>query len=94
MAFLLKLKAYAWLVGAAILSALAVFGRLRMLEAQRDKARIRANTAEARVHINKVEKEIKKKEELSLQTSLKEVEEKIKEKKFEGLDNLSNPNDW
>lgn len=94
MVYLLKLKAHAWAIGAAILSALAVYGRLKVLEEQRDKARIRANTAEARVHINKVEKEIKKKEDISLQTSLKEVEEKVKEKKFEGLDNLSNPNDW
>lgn len=94
MAFLLKLKAYAWWLGAAILSILAVIGRLKMLEHQRDKARHRAHTAEARVHINKVEKEIEKKEKESLQASLKEVEEKVKEKEFEGLDNLSDPNNF
>lgn len=93
MVFLLKLKAYAWAIGAALLGALAFIGRMKMLKHQRDEARTRANVAEARVHIHKVEKRIKKKEKESLQTSLKEVEEKIKEDRIEDLDNLINPND-
>lgn len=93
MGLLLKLKAYAWAIGAALLAALAFIGRLKTLEHQRDKARQRANVAEAKVHINKVEKEIKKKEEKKLSSSLEEVERKIKEGKVEELDNLINPND-
>jgi len=94
MALLLKLKSYAWAIGAAILSILAVFGRMKMLENQRDKARVERDVAKAKVHVYHVEKKIKKKNKEELSSSLKEVERKIKEGKVEDLDNLINPNDW
>lgn len=93
MALLLKLKSYAWAIGAAILSILAVFGRMKMLENQRDKARVERDVAKAKVHVYNVEKKIKKKNKEELSSSLKEVERKIKEGKVEDLDNLINPND-
>lgn len=96
MAFLLKLKAWSWQLGAALLAVGAVVLRLSVLKHQRDVARDKANRAEAQVHINKVEKIIKKKRKEELSTSLEEVEREVKKKgeDFEGLDNLSNPNDW
>lgn len=94
MGLLLKLKGYAWAIGAAILSILAIFGRMKMLENQRDKARVERDVAKAKVHVYRVEKKIKKKNKEELSSSLKEVERKIKEGKIEELDNLINPNDW
>lgn len=94
MGLLLKLKGYAWAIGAAILSILAIFGRMKMLENQRDKARVERDVAKAKVHVYRVEKKIKKKNKEELSSSLKEVERKIKEGKVEELDNLINPNDW
>lgn len=94
MGLLLKLKGYAWAIGAFILSILAIFGRMKMLENQRDKARVERDVAKAKVHVYRVEKKIKKKNKEELSSSLKEVERKIKEGKIEELDNLINPNDW
>ena len=94
MGLLLKLKGYAWAIGAAILSILAIFGRMKMLENQRDKARVERDVAKAKVHVYRVEKKIKKKNKEELSSSLKEVERKINEGKIEELDNLINPNDW
>lgn len=94
MFLLLKLKQWAWQIGAVLLAILAVVGRMSMLKYQRDRAKIKAAVAEARVEVHKAEKRIGKKRKEELSTSLEEVERRLKEKKFEGLDNLSNPNDW
>lgn len=94
MGLLLKLKAWAWQLGAALLAIGAVVLRLSVLKHQRDVARDKANRAEAQVHINKIQKIIKKKKKEELSSSLEEVERKVKEKNFEGLDNLSDPNNW
>ena len=89
----LKLKSWAWAIGAAVLAILAAIGRMSVLKRQRDSARKRADLAEARAHVADVEKRIKKKRKKELSTSLEEVERKVKEKKVEELDNLINPND-
>lgn len=89
----LKLKSWAWAIGAAALAILAAIGRMSVLKQQRDSARRRADLAEARAHVADVEKRIKKKRKKELSTSLEEVERKVKEKKVEELDNLINPND-
>ncbi len=47
MAFLFKLKAGAWALGAAALAFLAMFIKLKVVEVQRDKANARAVVAEA-----------------------------------------------
>ena len=92
MVLLLKLKQWAWQIGAVLLAIAAVFLRVKTLKYQRDKARVKAAVAEARVHIGKAEKRIAKKEKENLSSSLEEVERKVKEKKFEDLKNLTDPN--
>lgn len=100
MVLLLKLKQWAWQLGAALLLILGVVTRIKYLEHKRDKAELRAATAETAVHINKVRKQTKKKREESLRVSLEETREIIKEEKekpreeFKGLPSLSDPNDW
>lgn len=93
MAFLLRLKAWGWQLGAVVLAILAVVGRMQTLKYQRNRARIKAAIAEARVEIHKTEKRIKKKRKEDLSSSLKEEEKILKEKRFEDSD-LVNPNDW
>lgn len=46
---LLKAKRWAWLIGAAVLAVLAAIVRIKTLEYQRDRARYRAEHAEAQL---------------------------------------------
>lgn len=92
----LTIKAKAALLGAALLSVLAFFARLKYVEHQRDKQKVRADILDARLHIQRVQKKIVKEERdrlLSEEESLsKELSKKGEE--FEGVDNLSDPNNF
>jgi hypothetical protein len=92
----LTIKAKLALIGAVLLSVLAVFARLKLVEHQRDKQKVRADILDARLHIQKVQKKIVKEERdrlLSEEESLsKELSKKGEE--FEGVDNLSDPNNF
>jgi hypothetical protein len=96
MAFLLKLKGYVWALGAFALSIAGLVLRIKYLEKARSRAEDRAHLAEARAHVRETEKRIEKKNKEEFKASLKEAEKEIEKKgeEFEGVDNLSNPNDW
>ena len=98
MVLLSLIRKWAWQLGAALLAVLAIVGRIKTLEYQRDKARHRADMADARHEVAKTSKRIEKKKKEELSSSLEEVESVIEKgknrKDFEGLDNLNNPNDW
>ena len=83
-------------VGAAILIVLAAIGRMQMLKNARDNARKERDTLKARVHVNKVNKMIKKEEKKELFSRREELKiELSKEKKdFEGVKNFTDPNDF
>ena len=83
-------------LGAGLLTVLAFFVRLKVVTAQRDKAKQDVETLKVAVHVEKV----RKKESLERTEKLyshrveimKEVEKNDKD--FKGLDNLSDSNDW
>jgi len=91
-----KIKLYGKVIAVAIFSVLAIFGAT--MKGQRDRARAEADTAKAVVHAERVKRKIVKeeKEKLSQEESIiKEKIEKFKEgEEFEGLDNLSDPNNF
>lgn len=82
--------------GAIALAVLAVFVRLKVVTHQRDKAVVVAETLKARVHVQKVQKKIAKKEKEKLVSRRADIIKEIKKKDedFTGLDNLNNPNDF
>lgn len=97
MGFLVKFKAYLYAGGAAILAALAFFFRTKMLKDQRDRYKEETEVLKARVRFNKQEKKIKKENKQNLSVSLEETERKIKEKRYEDIKNLvdpNNPDNW
>ena len=73
MSILLWLKSKAVLLGAGILTILAFFARFQMVKNQRDKARIRANSLEARVHIDVVTRRLEKANRTDLVEKLKDI---------------------
>lgn len=91
-----RLKYYAAVIGTALIAVLAALLRIQSLKNQRDKLRRERDTLDARVHINKVEKQLqrKKKERLSLERETIEREVSKEGEDFRGLDNLSKPNDF
>lgn len=94
---LLSLKAKAYAIGAALLSAVGFFLRLQYLKNKNERLTRKAETLEARVVQDKVirkkEKEIAE-EFRSRETDLIKELERHDEEDFEGVDNLSNPNDF
>lgn len=100
MVLLLKLKQWAWQLGALVLVVLGFVTRIKYLEHQREKAEVRAAVAEAKVHIKAVEKKVEKKRKESLRVSLEETRKTVEEEKekpreqFKGLPDLSDPNKW
>ena len=83
-------------VGAAILIVLAAIGRMQMLKNARDNARKERDTLKARVHVNKVNKMIKKEEKKELFSRREELKKELSKegKDFEGVDNFNDPNDF
>jgi len=89
---LLWLKSKAVLLGAGILTILAFFARFQMVKNQRDKARIRANSLEARVHIDVVTRRLEKANRTDLVEKLKDIKKEVE--KDEAIPNLSDSNKW
>lgn len=83
-------------VGAAALIVLAAIGRMQMLKNARDNARKERDTLKARVHVNKVNKMIKKEEKKVLFSRREELKKELSKKKedFEGVKNFTDPNDF
>lgn len=93
MSFLFNIKAKLWAIGGGILAILAVIGRMKMLEHQRDKARARAKVAES-----------ERDQERDHAAIAKEVRAKRKERRAEAVEQVlagnvpdtlgDNINDW
>ena len=89
-------------IGAAIMAVLAFFVRLQMVKNQRDKARDKADVLGASVHAERVKKMIIKEERKkgvsrrdTIKKKVKELEEgDVKDEDFEGIDNLTDSNDY
>jgi hypothetical protein len=77
-------------IGAAILAVLALVVRLKVLENQRDRARVRADTLEARAHVDRVTKVVVKESKERQDAALQEAETARKEKDYEKLADLYN----
>jgi uncharacterized protein (DUF3084 family) len=93
---LIKLRSKAAILGAGLLAILAFFLRLNFLKNARDRAEIESDTLRATVHAERTRKKIIKEEEKERvsrrDTIKKELEKKGEE--FEGVDNLTNSNDY
>ena len=98
LSLLVNLKSKLWLIGSVVLTVLAAVGRMQSLKNARDKARIEADALKATVHVQRVNKQIKKEEDKKLsveKAKIKEEIEKIKKgERDDGIDSLSNPNDF
>lgn len=83
-------------VGAAVLIVLAAIGRMQMLKNARDNARKERDTLKARVHVNRVNKMIKKEEKKELFSRREELKKELSKegKDFEGVKNFTDPNDF
>jgi len=95
---LTKISRQMYLIGAVLLAVLAAIGRMQFLKNARDKAEVRADTLSATIHAERVKKKIIKEEENKLSSRraelIKEIERKKKGETFEGVDNLTDPNDY
>ena len=89
-----KAKLYA--IGAGLLAFIAMFLRLQVVQNQRDRAKQQAETLKSRAKQAANQKKIKRKEEARLLQEKKEILEEISkpEEEFEGLDNLTDSNDF
>jgi thymidine kinase len=69
---------------------------MQSLKNQRDKAVVVSETLTARHHTQKIQKKIKREEERKLVSRRAEIIKEIKkpEEEFEGLDNLTDANDY
>jgi len=83
-------------IGAALLSFLAMFVRLKIVKKQRDKLKRVTETLKSRDSIVKEQKKLIKKEKIKAVERLERRQHELKKpvKDFKGLDNLSNPNDF
>jgi thymidine kinase len=93
---LVGLKAKLAVAGAAALSFLFLFLRMQSLKNQRDKAVVVSETLTARHHTQKVQKKIKREEEKKLVSRRAEIIKEIEapEEEFDGIDNLTDANDY
>jgi thymidine kinase len=90
------LKAKLAVAGTALLSFLFLFLRMKSLENQRDKAVVVSETLTARHHVQKTQKKIKREEEKKLVSRRAEIIKEIEkpEEEFDGIDNLTDANDF
>lgn len=92
------LGAKLWILGGGILSILAMVARMQSLKTARDAARDKAATLEATIHTEQEKQKVIKEEVKKLSIKKAEIKEEIKKIKkgesVEGIDNLSNPNDY
>ena len=93
-----KIVANSYVIGAGLLAVLGFFARFQFIKNARDKAEVEADTLKAVVHANKIKREIKKEEEIDLLRRSRDIKEEIKKlekgEESEGIDNLTNPNDY
>lgn len=85
-----------YVIGALVLSVLAVIGRMQFLKNSRDRAELKADTLRATVHAERVKKEVIKEEEKRLSSRRASLIKELKEEgeNFEGVDNLTDSNDY
>lgn len=89
----LKLKAWGWAIGAAVLAALAGYAGIQQHRAKKFKDK--AETLKATVNAERVRKEVEKKEEEKLSLKESEIKKEVKkDEHFKGVDNLTDSNDW
>jgi len=90
------LKHKIYVIGAALLAVGAFVTRLLYVQNQLEKTKEERDSLESTLRLKKKKEEIVKKNDDSLIKELKKIEEEVKkdDKDFEGLDNLSNPNDY
>lgn len=93
---LVGLQAKAAALGAAVLVILGFLLRLKIVTAQRDKAQVVAETLKARHHVQKVQKKIKREEEKKLVSRKADIIKQLEkpDEEFNGVDNLTNSNDY
>jgi len=93
---ILKINKNLWVIGGAILTVLAFFARLQYLKGARDRALVKADTMKATVHAERVKREAIKEQEKIYRRRRVEIKEELKKKgeDFEGVDNLTNPDDY
>ena len=96
MSFLLGLKSKLYLVGAFLVAALGVLARVAFLKQARNKAEEKVEVLKAQAHANKIKSKIVKEESSKLSLKESEIKEKVEKKgeNFEGVDNLTNSNDF
>ena len=98
LSLLVSLKSKLWWIGSVVLAVLAAVVRMQSLKNARDKARVEADTLKATVHVQRVNNQIKKKERKKLSVEKAKIKEEIEKiergEKSEGIDSLSNPNDF
>lgn len=91
-----KISRQMYAIGAVLLAVLAAIGRMQFLKKARDKAEVRADTLSATIQAERTKKKIIKEEEEKLSSRRAEIikEGKKKGENFEGVDNLTHPNDY
>lgn len=96
MSVLLWLKSRAYLVGALLTAVLAVIARVMFLKTARDKARDESERLRAQAHANRIKSKIVKEEKKKLSLKESNIIKQVKKEgeEFEGLDNLTDSNDW
>jgi len=82
--------------GAIALAMLGFFVKLKVVTAQRDKARESADVLKAQVHQNRVQAKIKKEHRAKVVSHKAELLKELNknDEEFEGLKNLKEPNDF
>jgi ribulose kinase len=92
----LKIKSKLVWVGAALLAVLAAVGRMQMLKSQRDRARAKAEVLDQQAKLQRKLKQVDKEVKKDLLLKEEDIKKKLKKKgkDFEGVDNLTNPNDY
>jgi cytochrome c-type biogenesis protein CcmH/NrfG len=92
----LKIKSKLAWIGAALLAMLTLVARMGMLKRQRDRAKAKAEVLEhqAKLHqkLDEIDREVKKDLLLAEEDIKKRLKKKGKD--FEGVDNLTNPDDY
>jgi len=91
---LVGLQAKAAAFGAAAFVVLAFLLRLKIVTAQRDRAKVVAETLKARHHVVKVQEKIKREEEKKLISRKADIIKQLEkpDEEFDGVDNLTDSN--
>lgn len=92
----LKIKSKLAWIGAALLVMLTTVVRMGMLKRQRDRALHKTQVLEQQVKLNRRLGEINKEQKKELLLVEEDIKKRLKKKgkDFEGVDNLTNPDDY